>query len=705
MNIASTIVAVTAAAVAAVALSGPWVAPVRGLSLDSLVWLRHATFGPQHPREESPTAVIAIDEETYRREPFQSTPKVMWTSEFAQVLDAVVDGGATAVGIDVILPTSVSSRIRGFDRVFLQSLRRHSREGRVVLSKVQHSLQPILPAIGQRFAVGHGKNIRATNLYTDNEGVVRGAPVSFALSGQDGARRHEPSLSLELAQRALGDRLSFDDAGYASRDGEALPTLGGNNMLINFDDSQRGIPTYSFADMQACAEAGRTDFFQRHFAGKIVLIGAVLDIEDRKLTSLRYTTAADSEAFGDRCAHQPLPGLLSDTHARDTLPGVYVHAFAVNNLIRGNFLADGGILMTAGATFLVAAIVALAAIWLAAPVAGAIAVVTWLIWAGLSVAVFEGGLLLPLFEPPIAAAIAFALVTAYRFTIADRDKRMLRQMFGLYLAPSVIEQMVARSEMPALGGETRDLTVYFSDLKGFTSLSEGMTPDALVKLLNDYLSAMTDIIEAHGGFVDKYIGDAIVAIFGAPQQDTDHANNAVTAALECQRQLAALNDELGLTGENRLEQRIGINTGNILVGNIGSRRRFNYTVMGDAVNLAARLEGANKVYGTHILVSGATREKCRGPIAFREIDRVRVVGREEPVDLFTPSPDTDTPDTGETYAQALLAYRQGDFALAAETWHKLADRDAPSARMEPRARAWSVEPPTNWDGVHNLDAK
>lgn len=673
--------------------------------MDSLVWMRLAAFGPQHDRAGSPAVVIAIDEETYRRSPFDSTPKVMWTKEIAQVFDAVADGGAAVIGMDLILPTSVASRIRGFDRDFLQSLRRHARDGRIVLSKVQHSTQPILPNVGQRFAVGHGANIRAANLYSDAGGIVRGVPVSLARAGEGQDSQFEPSLPLELAARVLAGRLEFDETGHGILDGAALPTVSGNNLLINFDDNQRGIPTYSLADLHACAMAGKTGFFAQHFAGKAVLLGVVLDVEDRKLSSLRFATSPDVAAFTDRCALEELPSVSDADLVRDSVPGVYMHAFAVNNLVRGNFLSQAGYVATTSLTLALASVVGVVTIWFSAWAAGAVAVIVSGLWAIAAVALFQTGIMFPLFDPLIALVIVFTLMMAYRFTIADRDKRLLRQMFGLYLAPTVIEQMVEQSEMPALGGETRELTVFFSDLAGFTSLSEGMSAENLVKILNDYLSAMTDVIERHGGFVDKYIGDAIVAVFGAPHHDLDHAGNAVVTAQECQHRLEDLNRDMLIAHGIELKQRIGINTGRVVVGNIGSTRRFNYTVMGDAVNLAARLEGANKAYGSTILISDSTVARCERDIEFREIDRVRVVGRAEPVGLYSPHDERDVPKLADQYARALMDYRAGRFVDAQSVWQSLADCDRPSSAMAARAQRLAGALPAGWDGVYDLDEK
>jgi adenylate cyclase len=199
--------------------------------------------------------------------------------------------------------------------------------------------------------------------------------------------------------------------------------------------------------------------------------------------------------------------------------------------------------------------------------------------------------------------------------------------------------MIESEKAPDLGGEQRVLSIFFSDLADFTTLSETMSPTELVAIMNAYLSAMTDIVEAHGGFVDKYIGDAIVAVFGAPHLDPDHALHAVETALACCKRLAELNaDGTSFLGRH-LAMRIGLNTGETLVGNIGSHRRFNYTVMGDSVNLAARLQDLNKVYGTTILAAEATVRAIGPALPFRRIDRVHVKGRRREVEVYTPGED------------------------------------------------------------------
>jgi adenylate cyclase len=253
--------------------------------------------------------------------------------------------------------------------------------------------------------------------------------------------------------------------------------------------------------------------------------------------------------------------------------------------------------------------------------------------------------------------------------------------------------------------------VFFSDLAGFTGLTEAMRPADVVALMNRYLAAMTDAIEAHGGFVDKYVGDGLVAVFGAPLATDGHAADAVRAALRCNERLAQLNRDAHASGERMLRHRIGLNTGAVLVGNIGSQRRFNYTVIGDAVNLASRLEGANKYFGTTILASDSTAARAGAAFAWREIDVIRVKGRATPVAVLEPlaeAPEVDPALTAraDAYAAGLTAWRKRDFAGAAENFARIAEADRPAALFLARARKMVLAPPgPDWSAIESLDEK
>ena len=701
------IVALAIASIGCGVLALPAFERLELLSIDALHALRHQFI--TQPRSVSPTVVIALDEETYRTPPFASTPRVLWTPQLAEVLDAATAAGAGVVGFDIIFPTTASKFIRGIDRDFLVALRTAAKDNKAVLGKVQHSQKPVAPFAAQSFAVGHHKNIRALNLVEDADGIVRRVPLFFA-SESNGDIRWDPSMALELAARLRGVGVARDPKRLVLGD-YSVPGVVRNALPINFDTAPGAIPIYSLADIFACIEAGRSEFLKAHLGGKAVIFGTVLDVEDRKLTSMRLATTPDPGSGTTRCV------LATDARAavlgaRDTLPGVLIQAQAVNNLVLGEALQEFSPLGYALLALPLLLISALAVIAIKPSAALAIFAASAVAWTGLATWLFGDGIVLPLFDPLAGGGFAYVAALGYRFAVSDKDKRFLRRTFALYLAPAVVDRMVEENVRPELGGETRELTVMFSDVAKFFAISEGLTPAELVTFMNEYLSAMADIIEEYGGFVDKYIGDAIVAVFGAPHDDPDHASHAVEAALACYAKLQAMQGSFSLPGNPTVSARIGINTGEMLVGNMGSRRRLNYTVMGDAVNLASRLEGVNKVYGTTILASAETRARCHDRLIFREVDRVRVVGRDGGVDIFEPIGIAGQIANRRMYlinrfAEALAAYRDRNFASAASSFDELIrDGDSASEVLASLARAYEHNPPPeNWQAINTLDSK
>lgn len=700
------------ALVVAAGITSLFQARIDGLSLDLDFWLRHHLMPRPAAPGEASAVVVAIDEETYLTPPFKDVPSALWTDEIAAVLGALVAADAKVVGFDVIYPTSVASRIPGFDRNFLLALHNAAKVGKIVLGDVTYQVNPIHPYPAQSFAVGNDRNIRSVNMDQDRDAVIRRVPLGFHRTdaGGGGDAATLPSMSLELAQRAVGAPATKLTDGRMALAGYAIPNSGDGSMILNFPDTET-VQTYSFADLVACAQQQKSDFFREHFAGKVVLLGTVLDVEDRKITSSRFITRPERGSMGARCALPRREDIYRTDVVRDTIAGVYIHSTAVNNLLAHNALRIVDPLVARGlvlaATLLAAASVMRFAPWLA----GCTLLFGVAAWALVVTAVFRSGLVLPLLTPPIGASIAAVLLLGYRMAITDRARRLLRSSFGLYLSPALINRMVEADRQPELGGEDREVTIFASDIAGFTTLSEGLAPADLVALMNAYLTEMTDIIESEGGFVDKYIGDAILAIFGAPLDDAEHALHAVRAALRCRDRLIELNRDATIFRGHNLRARIGLSTGRALVGNIGSRRRFNYTALGDTVNLGARLEGANKAYGSKILATAATQAGAGDAILWREIDRVRVVGRQEPVTLFEPlaiaataSPEQSA--TAARYTAALADYRAGRFEAAIEAFEQIAPWDEPAKQMAARSRRWAANPPPRpWDGVEDLKEK
>ncbi|QCG95341.1 adenylate/guanylate cyclase domain-containing protein [Azospirillum sp. TSA2s] len=682
---------------------------LQGPSIDSLYWLRERLHGSRPAPDPSPVVVVGIDEETYRRPPFAGTPQALWGPRLGTVLGAMLDGGAAAIGLDLVHPTSVETLIPGFERDYLLTLRRGGKEGRLVLAKVQHQSDPLMPYRGYMIAAGVN-NVRSVNLVEDADGVLRRIPLTLTVAGPDGKPKAEPGMAVEVASRALKAPLEWGADGSATLAGYRIPGGEGNRLLINHATAPGAIPTYSLADLYACAEAGKTDFFASHFKGKAVMVGTVLDVEDRKLSSNRWVTKPEGMNLPERCALPVMSELYVAGRTRDSIPGVYIHAAAISNLMVHDALAEAGRPAAVALVLLLAGLAALVTLATRPPVAAFGLLLLLAGWSGVAVEAFQGGLVLPYLQAALAALLVFPLALGLRFAVLDRDQRHIRNAFKLYLPGSLIDDMIASGQSPSLGGEERDLSILFCDIAGFTKMSEGMEPEALVAVLNRYFTVMTDIIEAHGGFVDKYIGDAVLAVFGAPYAIDNHARAAVAAAL-AMRQAMADDPTLLATASGRGSNRIGIATGPALIGNIGSPRRFNYTVMGDTVNLASRLEGANKYYNTVLMVSGETMRHHGDPEAFRALDIVQVVGRSEPVEVFEPLSDARRADPEDraqraAYAAALDDWRAGRFEAADAGFRALVATDGAALAMLHKAeKRIGLAPEPDWAGVTALTDK
>jgi len=295
------------------------------------------------------------------------------------------------------------------------------------------------------------------------------------------------------------------------------------------------------------------------------------------------------------------------------------------------------------------------------------------------------------------------------YATEGQQKRYIKSAFKQYLSPTIIEELIAHPESLKLGGEKRDLSIFFSDLQGFTTISLTLSPEDLTKLLNEYLTAMTDIIQEEGGTIDKYEGDAIIAFWNAPLDQPDHAVRAVRSALRCQAKLAEIRPAIKERYKADLRKRIGINSGSAVVGNFGSHTKFNYTMLGDAVNLASRLEGVNKQFRTFTMISSTVVEKLGGAFPARELSRVAVVGRKEPVTIFEPMTAeqfASRQDALRIFDTGLRAYYAGDFADAERIFGSIASTDPAAFSYAERCRRLRASPPESpWTGVWEMTEK
>lgn len=334
-------------------------------------------------------------------------------------------------------------------------------------------------------------------------------------------------------------------------------------------------------------------------------------------------------------------------------------------------------------------------------------VVVMLLFAFADIWIDQLGLTLALFLPSL-------VIASVKFMSEESQKRFIKSAFSHYLSPRVIDEILKNPDYLKLGGEARQITIFFSDVAGFSTISESLTPPELVTLLNEYLSQMTDIILGHDGTVDKYEGDAIMAFYGAPNRLPDHAVKACFAAIDMKKRLAEMRETWRKLGKHELRVRMGMNSGEAVVGNMGSHTRMDYTAMGDSVNLASRLEGANKFYNTYAIISQSTYEAARDAVETRKLDLIRVVGKNEPITVYELlARKGQLPD----YMYEMISkYNEGLELFKGREWEKARNAfraglrvvkdDGPCKTYVDRCTEFlSSPPPKNWDGVYKLKSK
>ena len=314
----------------------------------------------------------------------------------------------------------------------------------------------------------------------------------------------------------------------------------------------------------------------------------------------------------------------------------------------------------------------------------------------------------------LACFLSTGFINLYLFMMERKQKGFIKGAFSQYLSPTVIDQIVENPDMLQLGGEKREMTPFFSDIQGFSTISEGLTPEELVQLLNEYLTAMCDLISSYHGTIDKFEGDAIIAFWGAPLELPNHATVACHAAIDMQKKNEEMRKTLREQNRPMLYTRMGMSSGPVVVGNMGSADRMDYTMMGDVVNLAARLEGVNKFYQTFTMISQSTYELAKDDIDTRQLDVIRVVGKKEPIQVYEVlerKNQTSSEKSGvvEKYLKALKLYQERNFADASKEFEKVLaidPDDGPSKTYVKRCGVFLETPPEkDWDGVYTFTEK
>ncbi len=541
----------------------------------------------------------------------------------------------------------------------------------------------------QKSAAGAGH----FNPLVDIDGTSRRIPLLVEYKGA-----YYESLSLAMVRNLLGNPPIIPGypgdapASYAAMEWLDLKTAGGGVMRIPVDENAATLIPYrgyqgSFSYI-SITDVLNDRVPKEKLAGKVAVVG---------------TTA---------------PGLmdLRATPVGAAYPGVEIHA----NLIAG--MLDGAVKhkppYILGADVMLVLIAGAVMVFLLPMLSPYRATVVGLIVLLLLLSVnfsfwHVSNVVLPLANGMIAIVLLYAMNMSWGYFVESRTKRQLTGLFGQYVPPELVEEMSRDPENYSMAGRKAELTVLFSDVRGFTTISEGLEPDELATLMNKYLGAMTIVVRKHRGTLDKYIGDAIMAFWGAPVDDPEHARNAVLTGLEMDVALRELNKDLVARGWPELKIGVGVNTGPMTVGDMGSPVRQSYTVMGDAVNLGSRLEGITKQYGVGFIVGESTRELLKKEFVFRELDRVRVKGKEDPVGIYEPVGEEgkvarEDMEEIKLWNQALRAYRAQDWDQAEVTLMNL-QRIKPRYLYDlyvKRVEHLRKEPPgENWDGVTIFETK
>ncbi len=660
-------------------------------------------------KADSNLVLLAIDESSL--EAFGRWP---WPRDrYGYVVRYLKQAGARAVVFDVMFfepdenaeefDQSFADDMRAADNVFLPMLFQaephpisSDLQARATLNvelpesdraaERQAGVKPPIPLLAQR-----ARGLGVINLSADADGPTRRIPLLGQMSGQ-----FVPHLSLAVARYVLGaDGISLKD-GRVQIGSISVPLDADGQLLIRWHGSLEEtyhVRKYSIGRvLQAFAQqqkGERPGLDATLFKDKVVFIaGTAAGLYDLRVTSFSSAT-----------------------------PGVLIHMAALDNLLHGQGLQAAPSWFAL--TVLVVLCLASAGTFMlfrSYPVKFGVTLGLAVAYYGLVAHAFEGhARWLELVFPEVALALTFGTAATVEYVTEGKQRRLMRAAFDKYMSSEVVEEIMRNPEAIKLGGEKKEISILFSDIAGFTTISEKMTPEDLVALLNRYLSAMTTIIKTtHRGNVNKYLGDGIMALFGAPLDDPKHASLACYAALDCQAELARLRRIWMEEGLPEIGARIGINSGPCIVGNMGSEERMEYTVTGDSVNLASRLEGASKYYDTLILIGQRTAELAQNDVEVREIDLLRVKGKKEPVVVFellgrNGQVAEEKRRVVDRYLQGMAAYKQRDFETACTRFTEalaLDPSDGPSRVYVERSTTYrQAPPPADWDGVYEMTSK
>lgn len=635
--------------------------------------------------------IVAIDDKSFKIRNASELGTLKFSkADYAQVIENLEQAGAKVIGVDIILSEISDEMDR---KVLVDTLEKYDN---IILAAEPKTSQTIGLKPRSDFIEPNPKNLGAILFKPDQDNTVRRQSLVFS------DPETPNSFALQIVKKYLdlrdGDSQTTDDGfelmSFSVRvDNKkyspiTIPMAEDGNVMINFFGRPGSYKSISFSDVYENKFTERRTEEGLDLSGKIILIGEMgTGLHDEQYVPISYGQA---------------------------MSGVEIHANTIQTILNQRFLSEQS-QFSLLITIIIAIVIGLT-LFLSLNIALSILIffVGVIVYMVTMWAIFEYGLILNTFYPYLVFATVLVVAYIYRYFTEARALLKTEHAFGKYVSEDVVKRILENPDELKLGGDEKILTVLFSDIIGFTSISEKLKPEALVRQLNEYLDEMSNVILKHHGTIDKFVGDAIIAFWGAPMPQPKHAIRACLTALEYQKRLKELRVNWTKKKKDPFYVRIGIHTGKMIVGNIGSQKRFDYTVIGDAVNLGARLEGANKVFGTEILISGETYRAAEHEIEAREIDLITVKGKTRPVRVYELLDEKGQlskakKDLLKEFDKGLKAYQKQDWDEAIKCFEdalKIEKKDGPSLTYLDRCKQLRTEKlPENWDGVFVLTSK
>jgi adenylate cyclase len=689
------------------------------LTVDLRYQNRYQQSQPRDLKDNGNVVIVSISDDDLKAMP-RAFP--FPRDYYAHLIENLNSAGAAVIGLDITFDspregdTALAEVLQKYNNVVLATTVQTGEASDYV------NIRSLKENYGNVFFDANRGQIGLTNVIWDRDQVVRRYMPMMTAAGS-----LIPTLAFACLDRYLKfpplTRVKDTDEGFVLAN-RVIPKYDATSFMLNYygpsryENGFRYIPFSQVIDDSTFKTRDEIDYgtdinefdegTKSLIKGKIVLVGSIMP-EERDYHNV------------------PIPTIESGKK-NYAMNGVEIHATAIQNVLDGNFITilDPGMEM---ALILTLSLVTFLGLWRFRQIklrhVWILEIVSFVIVLLLVFGIFElaivlfssSSVLMNIVDPSLAVVLAYFGTAVYQYLAEREQKAMIKGVFGHYLNPAVVNILVNEPEKAKLGGDRRELTIFFSDIASFTTISEHFhkNPEGLVELLNEYLDEMTSIVLKYDGTLDKYEGDALMAFWGAPLAQKDHALRTCYAALDMQKRLAELRPKWKKEGKPELAARCGVNTGIVIVGNMGGKDRFDYTVIGDSVNLASRLEGANKQYQSQIMISDFTFNHVKGKVVTRELDLIQVKGKTEPVKVYELLGKTgmqmseNQKQSLELYHEALKLYRERKWEEAIAYFQQSFSLDETCYVAQiytQRASLYQINPPPDdWNGVFIMTTK